>query len=260
MFKKKKNDQDEHINETWLIPYADMLTLLLALFIILFASSAIDAQRFEQVSQSLKMALTGGTGVLEQPNPVSPVIPSELPPNEDENDDTSIESYQELKDFFLNEQDLKELIMIQQRTNQFISDKDLGLSLQTQLTKDGLLITILDNALFDSGSAEVKPSAVQLAREISELLVTDPPRRVEISGHTDTDPISTFRYRSNWDLSAMRAINFLKILLENPELDPKLFSASAYGEHNPVASNETEEGKAKNRRVEVLILPRSVEE
>jgi chemotaxis protein MotB len=260
MLKRKKKGHDEHIDETWLIPYADMLTLLLALFVILFAYSSVDAAKFEQVAESLRMALTGGSGIFDQPNPVPPVIPSELPPKEDENVDSSTDPPSDLKEFFLDAEDLEELLMLQRRINQYISDRNLELSLQTQLTKDGLLITILDNALFDSGSAEVKPGAIQLAREISELLVTDPPRRVEISGHTDTDPISTARFRSNWDLSAMRAINFLKILMENQELEPSLFSASAHGEFKPVDTNDTVEGKARNRRVEVLILPRIIHE
>lgn len=98
---------------------------------------------------------------------------------------------------------------------------------------------------------------MKIAKEISDLLVIDPPRNIIISGHTDNVPIHTAKFESNWELSVMRAVNFMKIILENDKLDPRWFSAKGYGEYKPVASNATKEGRAKNRRVEILILPRT---
>ncbi|GAA0360856.1 flagellar motor protein MotB [Bacillus horti] len=260
--RKKQKHHEEHIDESWLIPYADILTLLLALFIVLFASSSVDATKFEQLSRSLNQALSGGTGVMQYQNPVPGTTPSEIPSRDyaDVNTEEHEDEFQRLLDTFADENDLRALIELQRRINAYIQDKDLALSLQTELTREGLLITILDNALYSSGSATVRPDAVTLAREISGLLVTDPPRRIEISGHTDNVPIGrASAFRSNWDLSAMRAVNFLEILLENEDLDPRKFTAAGYGEYNPVATNDTDEGKSKNRRVEVLILPYEVE-
>ncbi|MDI3412396.1 OmpA family protein [Bacillus sonorensis] len=90
---------------------------------------------------------------------------------------------------------------------------------------------------------------------MSDLLVLNPPRNIVISGHTDNVPIRNSQFKSNWHLSVMRAVNFMGLLIENPKLDAKVFSAKGYGEYKPIASNKTEEGRRKNRRVEILILP-----
>ncbi|MNP44485.1 Outer membrane porin F precursor [compost metagenome] len=116
------------------------------------------------------------------------------------------------------------------------------------------MVTISDNALFPSGEAEVKPNARILAKAISAMLQEFPDYEVIVSGHTDNVPISNHEFPSNWDLSSVRALNFMKILLLNEQLDPKKFSAIGYGEYHPVSSNENNVGRAKNRRVEVSII------
>jgi len=273
---KKKHHHEEHVDETWLIPYADLLTLLLALFIVLFASSSLDAKKFEALAYSLNSAFKSGSGVLDQPSAIRSLDPNQtsIPPvgeesvdvtrGEDELDenDKSSEKDKEKdheKDHQADKskmaQELQDLKELKQKIDQYISDKKLALSLKTELTENGLLITILDNALFDSGSALIKPEARQLASEISKLLYSDPPRNIEIGGHTDNRPINNSQFRDNWDLSSERSINFMKILLKNTKLEPHRFSATGYGEYRPVASNKTDAGRAKNRRVEVLIKP-----
>lgn len=245
--RRLKLGEEYKSDETWLIPYADMLTLLLALFIILFASSSIDAQKFEQIIHSMQAAFQGqgtaapppgegdsGGGVADMEEIIPP------PPEQDKGEQ---------------EQELEDLRELQRKINTYIKQNNLQLSLKTELTEGGLVITILDHALFDTGSARVKPESEKLAREISNLLVMDPPRHVEIVGHTDNVPIYNEHFRSNWDLSAMRAINFLNIILENDKLDPTYFSFRGHGEYQPVATNDTEEGRQQNRRVEVKILP-----
>ena len=107
--------------------------------------------------------------------------------------------------------------------------------------------------MFNSGSADVRPEDLNIAKEISRLLEMDVPRSIIISGHTDNVPIKNANFESNWELSVMRAINFMKILLENTQL----FSAKGHGEFQSIASNATEAGRAQNRRVEILILPRT---
>lgn len=253
---KKKHHHEEHVDETWLIPYADMLTLLLALFIVLFAVSSVDAHKFEQLSQSFNLAFTGGEGIMEMPSPaITPNSDTSVitPPDKSTPEKEDIAEYLESQ----RKKDFLELEELKKKIDQYIEENDLSLSLQTELSLDGLMITILNNALFASGSSEIRPEARQLAAEISKLLVTDPPRHVTIAGHTDNRPINTPQFRSNWDLSAMRAINFMKVLLQNPELESERFSSTAYGEFRPVAPNTTDEGRGKNRRVEVLILPYS---
>lgn len=255
--RRKKFDEDEHIDESWLIPYADLLTLLLALFIVLFSMSSIDAKKFQALSDVFNEVFTKGTGILDYPNPIprdnAAVLDEKAKKEETLDHDEQIVK-EEVSD---QEVDRQELALIQEKINSYISDKNLNNMLDTSLTDEGLLILISDNVLFASGSDQVRQEDLVIAKEISDLLVLDPPRNIIISGHTDNVPINNSQFSSNWELSVMRAVNFMKIIIANDELDPAWFSAKGFGEYNPIASNETAEGKAQNRRVEILILPRN---
>ncbi|MFN2745952.1 MULTISPECIES: flagellar motor protein MotB [Bacillus] len=245
--KKKHKDHEEHVDESWLIPYADLLTLLLALFIVLFAMSSIDAKKFEMLSKSFNAVFTGGTGMMDYSSFTEPKT-STTEEGKSPDEPKDIAKIQKEKD----RQSLKK---IQDHINQFIKKKNLEKQVNTKLTDEGLLLSIEDNIFFDSGKAEIRPQDVQLAKEVSDLLVLNPPRNIVISGHTDNVPIKNSQFKSNWHLSVMRAVNFMSLLIENPKLDPKIFSAKGYGEYKPIAPNDTEEGRRKNRRVEILILP-----
>ncbi|PEZ82429.1 flagellar motor protein MotB [Bacillus sp. AFS017274] len=244
--RKKKQRHEEHIDESWLVPYADILTLLLALFIVLFASSSVDSVRFQQLSNVFNQVFTSGTGFMD--------FPSDSPSNEPTSPEQRTGA-EDLEKLGKNEQE--DLMEVQERVNAYIQKNDLTDKLGTNLTDEGMLISIRENVLFESGVAEVRRENRKIAKEISDLLVMDLPRNIIVSGHTDNIPIKNYQYESNWDLSVMRSVNFMKLLLENKELDPEMFSAKGYGEFKPVASNETKKGRAKNRRVEILIVPRT---
>lgn len=236
------------MDESWLIPYADLLTLLLALFIVLFAMSSVDAVKFQQLSKAFNDVFTGGTGVLEFQSP--------MPEGQMESPDERKEDVEKNEEANA-AQDQLELKALQQKVNSYIKEKKLTDKLNTSLTDEGLLLTIRDNVLFESGRAEVRASDINVAKEIADLLIMEPPRNIIISGHTDNVPIKNARYESNWELSVMRAVEFMKIILKNENLDPRWFSAKGFGEFQPVATNDSAEGKARNRRVEILILPRT---
>jgi len=241
--KHKKHRHEEHMDESWLIPYADLLTLLLALFIVLFASSTVDVQKLEQLSGVFSEIFDGGKGVMENSSPTPLPIP-QSPDESDQNQDSS--AYTE---------DQKSLEEIQNRVDEYIAVNELENQLATELTDEGLLLTIRDSILFNPGSANIKSEYSDIADEIANLLEFDPPRSIIVTGHTDNIPMNTAEFGSNWELSVMRAVNFLKMIVQNPDLNPLLFSAKGYGEFSPIASNETVEGRAQNRRVEVLIQP-----
>ena len=248
--KRKRIQKQEHkLNESWLLPYSDLMTLLLALFIVLFSISSVDAQKFEAVSRVFGELFTSGTGVFDYPNPVHNM-------NSELNISDQKENNEEQKKS-INFEDTEHQLLanIQTKVNQYIQNKELENQLSTSLSDEGLRIMINDSILFDSGSADVREKDVAIAKEISDLLVMEPPHEVIISGHTDNVPIHNAHFESNWELSATRALNFMKIILENEQLDPRLFSAKGYGEFKPIATNDTAEGRQKNRRVEVLILP-----
>ncbi|MBP2241882.1 chemotaxis protein MotB [Cytobacillus eiseniae] len=253
--KKKKHDEG-HVDESWLLPYSDLLTLLLALFIVLFASSSVDAVKFQAISKAFNSALTGGTGVFEFQSPM-PEGQKNADIEDAEETEEKDENAPNISEDMLSEVDKEELKAIQNKVNAYIEENELSGRLDTLLTGEGLMVSIRDNVLFASGSADVRTNDINIANEIAELLIMDPPRNIIISGHTDNVPIGNAPFDSNWELSVMRAINFMKIILKNDELDPRMFSAKGFGEFQPVASNDNSAGKAKNRRVEILILPRT---
>lgn len=263
--RRRKKEEENNLAESWLIPYSDILTLLLALFVILFAMSSVDAQKFNMLSRAFNEMFTGGTGLLSYTSTI-PTGNGDMKSITNKNMNQSQaqqaqqaqteteKELQEKADAY--KKDQEELNALQVKVNAYIQNNSLTDKLQTSLTSEGLLVTIRDNVLFDSGSADVRSQDIPIAQQIASLLVMDPPRNIIISGHTDNVPIKNSKYASNWELSVMRAVNFMKIILQNNSLDPKWFSAKGFGEYQPVASNDTPEGRAKNRRVEILIAPR----
>ncbi len=243
----KKNHQsehhEEHADETWLIPYADLLTLLLALFIVLFASAQVDQKKFEQIAESFSNAFRGSTSVFDS-NRSAPQVTQQMPtPSIVSANDKSVAMQQETV----------QLATIKQALDGYIKEKNLSENLEALIVEEGLMIRIRDSALYPSGSAELIPESRALAAEIAKILATLP-QNVIISGHTDSMPINTYEFPTNWDLSAKRALNFMKfILAQDQRLQPQRFSAVGRGEYRPIATNDAEAGRAKNRRVEVLI-------
>lgn len=244
--RKKKKTEIEHINESWLLPYADLLTLLLALFIVLFATSSVDEGRFAQMSKVFSEIFeSGGNGIMDQTAPATTPVPEDA---EGVEENTSyLEDQKSLGEM---QDDLEEYIAVNELENQF----------ETKLTNEGLLLTIRDSVLFKSGEATITPEYRGLANDISQLLTLDRPRQVVITGHTDNIPINNAQFASNWELSVMRAVEFLKIIVQKNEVDPNLFSAKGYGEYKPIVANDTIENRSKNRRVEVLIQPLVMED
>ncbi|PLR81349.1 flagellar motor protein MotB [Bacillus canaveralius] len=255
--RKKRHLHEDHMDESWLIPYSDLLTLLLALFIVLFAMSSVDAKKFEALSKTFNEVFNGGTGVMEFESQ-SPVPEGRMDAAEEsEKDQQKKKQQEEDKSSAADNLDQQELEEILRKVNAYIEANNLTEVLQASLTDEGLLVSIRDNVFFSSGSSDVRAEDRQIANEIAALLVMDPPRNIIISGHTDNIPIQNSQFSSNWELSVMRAVNFMKIVLENKQLDPRWFSAKGFGEFQPVAPNDSDDGRAKNRRVEILILPRN---
>ncbi|KKC48465.1 MULTISPECIES: flagellar motor protein MotB [Paenibacillus] len=259
--KHKHDDHEEHVDESWLIPYADLLTLLLALFIVLYASSSVDAKKFEQMSRAFNIALSGGNGVLESYKSIdAQAMVSDK--KEKEQGQSSSQSSQSTQDSQSLDKAMQELMRKEQedleklkrQVDKYIKDNGLSTQLETKLNQSRLMITISDRALFPSGSAAVKPESRKLGTFIGGMLQKYPNYEIMVSGHTDNQPINNSEFSSNWDLSTMRAVRFMDVLLLNSNLDPKRFSAVGYGEYKPLATNDTDVGRAKNRRVEVSII------
>lgn len=247
MSRRKKHHGDhheEHMDESWLIPYADILTLLLALFIVLFATAQVDQQKFNQMAYSFNAAFGGSPSIFDNNRSIAPEADASKP------DQSTTESPQGQAQL----QETVQLSEVKRQIDRYIQENNLTGGLSTMLTEDGLMIRIKDSALFTSGNADLRPEALQVGQEIAKMLVPLN-QKIVISGHTDNVPINTGEFPSNWELSARRSINFMKFILSSEKkLQPERFSAIGYGEYRPLVPNDTIDGRAKNRRVEVLIM------
>lgn len=231
---KKKVHHEEHIDETWLIPYADMLTLLLALFIVMFAMSKINNEKMEKFSEQFNIIFAGGSGVMEK-------------------DGTSLIPMDDIPVPKLTEQEQDKMNTIKENLEEEIKKSGYSDKVNVTLNGEGLQISIQDIVLFDSGKADVIESVHPMLNHISDLLKSLD-NNIKVVGHTDNVPIKTPQFRSNWDLSAMRAINVMNFLIDNGGLVPERFSFQGYGQYSPKYDNATDEGKAKNRRVEIILI------
>ncbi|MBP1971212.1 chemotaxis protein MotB [Virgibacillus natechei] len=252
--RRNRRRKDRHIDESWLLPYSDLLTLLVALFIVLFAMSDVDAQRYQELAEVFQSEFSSaGTGIVEYDQ-----VPVEIPVEsneEDEVEEDESEEEEEIEDQRDTALELLQLQDLQEEIDHYIEENNLAEELGTALTDEGLLISIENEITFESASAVVNREGEEIAHEIADLLHTDPPRQIVISGHADDRPMNNEEFESNWELSVQRAVNFMGIILENDELDPARYSAKGYGEHQPILPNTSEENRALNRRVEVLVLP-----
>ena len=239
--KKRGKKHEEEASEAWLLPYSDLMTLLLALFIALFAINAKpDSEKIQALAQAFTAAFNmGGPSFFDKAGP-NMSLQRQIISSEDKGNEAYIQENQSL-------QNLKEQL------DAYIQQNSLDEQLSTQLEEEGLMIRIKERALFPSGSAELVPESQRIGPVVAGLLAAVP-ERVLISGHTDTDPINTAQFPSNWELSSVRAMTFMKYLLSiNSDLNPARFSAIGYGEYRPIAMNDTPENKQLNRRVEILI-------
>jgi chemotaxis protein MotB len=264
--RKHAEHHEEHADETWLVPYSDLLTLLLALFIVLFAMGKTDEKKVGQMGQSFHMAFGGGGGgssmfsfnylapQLAPSENVPAAAPSDIPPNRPNSPPATSSSNKAVP---LTQAALREtvqLLQLQEAVERYIKLNGLVGELEARSTEDGLRLRIKDSALFPSGEAYLRPESQKLAADIAKLLA-GLPQQIVVAGHTDNVPINTSLYPSNWELSGMRAVNFMRFMLsQEPSLKPENFSAIGYGEYRPLRPNTSEEGRSKNRRVEVWII------
>lgn len=233
---KKKQHHEEHVDEAWLLPYSDMLTLLLALFIVMFAMGQTDKAKLKSMSEQFNIIFAGGSGVMQKEG--SAVIPMD-------SSSSSALSNSQIEDDKMTE--------IKKMLEQEIGKEGYSDKVKVVINNDGLEISIQDTVLFNSGEADVLNNLSPLLLEISKML-HDLDNEIKVVGYTDNVPIKNEKFRSNWDLSAMRAINVMNFMVDSGAISGDKVSIQAYGEHMPKFDNTTEQGRAKNRRVEIIVL------
>lgn len=228
---RKKQHHEEHVDETWLLPYSDMLTLLLALFIVMFAMSQVDKEKLEKAAVQFNAVFAGGSGIMKDsgstPMPGGGAISGVV------EQDKMISAKSVLED------EIKKSGYV---------DK-----VSVELNGEGLLISVQDTALFNSGDAQIITGFYPVLTKISESIKSFD-NDIRVVGHTDNIPISNSRYKDNWELSSSRALNVMSFMVKNGGVNPKKMSTQAFAEYKPKFDNSTLEGRAKNRRVEILIV------
>ncbi|MDP8237822.1 MAG: flagellar motor protein MotB [Candidatus Hatepunaea meridiana] len=230
MKKEIENDNEEPSAPFWMVTYGDMVTLLLTFFILLISFSNLDEVKFEKAAHSLKGAL----GVLDsyESQQVSNV---------------SSDSFSEVD--LLRRSEIYESVTELEKIA-----KDMGFEedISIQINENGLLIRLGDRVLFDLGKAYLKPEAFPVLDIVGKTIKIEA-KEVIVGGHTDNVPIKTGKFPSNWELSTARALSVVKYLTEKPGVSPEVLAATGYSEFRPVETNESQEGRGKNRRVEFLI-------
>lgn len=257
--RRRHSDGAGHENEErWLLTYADMITLLLALFVVLFAISSVNVSKVKMLQQSLRDAfsgkvMSGGEAIMQTGNSVSVrtletqprVIPST--PSIGTPDSASARAALAAR----REQD--ELQQLKRQLDAFAAAHGFKAEVETVVTQRGLVVRLLtDNVLFDSGLADLKAQGLPLLGEVGTLLGVDKVHPIVVEGHTDDVPISTSKFASNWELSTARASAVVRWLIGR-NVPARRFSAAGYADLHPLASNGTDAGRARNRRVEVVL-------
>lgn len=247
--KIKKKESKEIGAPGWMVTYGDMVTLLLTFFILLFTFSSIDVKRFQEVMSAVQHSFMGRTGILMG----SVGIEGE----EGQRLDNFEMSAEELL-AAMGEQEAAVLEMMAQleqtyeEVKSFLQEAGLEDDVQLRLEERGIVLELPERILFDTGEAVIKPDFYPILDLLSTLLAKVP-NQIIVEGHTDNIPIKTFLFPSNWELSVARAVSVARYLVEVRDLPPRRFVATGYGEYHPLDTNETPEGRARNRRVSIVL-------
>lgn len=236
---KFEEESEESGTDEWLLTYSDLMTQIVCFFVLLISFSTVNATKLQQALISIQNALGGsGAGILT-------ALPS------------AIEDLPKSSEYSIDD---KNLIEIRKKIEEYIKERNIEEHVETHMGKEGLVIILKQrepSVFFDSAEADIKPEAYPILNEIAKLLEKIP-NDIRVEGHTDSRPINTKRFPSNWELSVMRATNVLRYISSKAKIEPSRLSAAGYGPYKPVASNDTEVGMSKNRRVEIIILKSKV--
>ncbi|MGH2967839.1 MAG: flagellar motor protein MotB [Solirubrobacteraceae bacterium] len=261
--RKKAHIEEEHENEErWLVSFADMMTLLFCLFMVLFAISSVNTSKLETLQRALQDAfsgkvLSGGKAVMETGSDAPPEQTSPEPPMpaiaplaalagvQPTTTDSEREAAARKED-----EDFRRL---KTRIDQLAADRGLRGRVRTTIRRRGLVVELLtDEVFFDSGQARLKPGALAILEDIGVVLRGERKHPVVVEGHTDSQPISGGIYPSNWELSGARSAAVVRRFVATGVLSRRV-SLAGYADEVPVASNQTAAGRSRNRRVDVVL-------
>jgi chemotaxis protein MotB len=250
---RRRGEEEAHNDERWLLTYADMITLLMALFMVLFSISSVNISKFKDLQRSLQDAfsgrvLPGGRSIKEAGGSDQVETAGQSLPNpalQQRQGGLASAAAREQDDF----QKLKAQIDAYARAH------GLSTKISTRVDRRGLHVRVLtDRLFFDSGSADIQPDGLTVVSKLSQLFAAERAHPVQVEGHTDPQPIHSDRFPTNWELSAARASSVVRTMVGDGVTAARL-SAVGRAYLDPIAANDSADGRARNRRVEFL-LPR----
>jgi len=236
--KKKEIKNNSSSGGGWMTTFSDLMSLLLTFFILLYSMSSVSAEKFEAAAKSMQSAFGGGDSVIEG----STVVDTETKTTKTE---TEIEISEETID--------PELIEMYNEVVAFLEANEMTAQASVEYDQDGIYVNIQESILFGSGSAIIADSGKSTLNNLGEL-IQQFKNDVVVEGYTDNVPMNNSSFGSNWELSTGRALSVLRYLSEERKIDPTRLSAKGYGEYHPIAPNDSEENKEKNRRVNIVLV------
>ena len=242
--KKANNRQPENKgsgNADWLCTFNDLVTLLMVFFVLLFTMSTIDTKKMTD----FQYALQSGLGVLRKGDRVSVSVKEHQPVTDMSHVSTQAEGEVALAP----DDDEAQRVSLEYALRVF----GPSIGVRVTYTKTGARLAFDDYFLFEFGKASLRPNGLPILAKLAEVIKSTP-YRARVEGHTDNVPIHTKQFPSNWELSIARAVNVIKYLAEVKKINPSRLSAVGYGESRPVGPNNSRANRAKNRRVEIVLL------
>ena len=250
MSRRSKRHSVSH--DRWLVSYADFITLLFAFFVVLYAFAKADQKKQVQVTESIDTAFRAlglfpnvarlpSSGAAADSGAEKAEIPMNIVMGEDVLSPAEVKS---------------DLERLHRELAQTLSNQVATHTVSIHMGRDGLVISLREAGFFASGSATPMPATLATLKEIAASL-SRTPYDLRVEGDTDNIPIHTAEFDSNWELSTARATRIARIFLDMKAMPPDRISAAGYAQFHPVASNDTAEGRAENRRVDLVVLPRT---
>lgn len=250
--RKRKKPEEHENHERWLITYADLITLLMVFFVIMYSMSRVDMAKYAAMANSLSMVLQGqNASILDSPGPalIEGLSGKDVTEAAVAAEQLQLEEVKSMVEEFLRQQEAEQASGKQ--GEQIVNKLSEYISIMEQ--ERGLVISFKDALLFASGSDQINPAAASIIKQIGMSLVNIP-NYIRVEGHTDNLPINSQKFPSNWELSVLRASNVVHILQSQAQIPPERLSIIGYGEYRPLIANENEKSRSLNRRVDIVIL------
>jgi chemotaxis protein MotB len=247
MRRRKHGNSSGH--ERWLVSYADFITLLFAFFVVLYASSRADQRKQTQIAEAIHSAF--------QALGLFPATASKMPAGPPVQSLDKAVPYNIVlgDDLAASPEAREDLERIRRELAARLSDQIAKHVVALRIGREGLVISLREAGFYDSGSAVPHRTSLRSLNQIADVLAACP-WDIRIEGHTDNVPIHTEQFDSNWELSTARATGLAKFFILSHSIQAQRLSASGYAEFHPVSSNATPAGRAINRRVDIIVLPR----